>query len=292
MPREPVAPLEPGQIVCEVTMTETTVADLGERLPHGEPLTLREIPFAFRPPTMGPKKELGSLAQNKTLKNYPARLVATYLGTALEKLDDQAMRELKPEARGAKVGALTLGDVLYLLMRWQYLTNPKGLILGESRCGTCNYNFDAIKVDLGSLPVTVPTVPEPGKAPTARVGLHRGFMFAGALVKTVEVTAPTWHDVWWEIAAANWSNIDLLAANTIRAAICGVDTSPVPRVTDEAIDGIWPEDKELLDEAIEKVSATPDMEIEVTCPRETCGVANALVIDWMSPDFLTGRARA
>ena len=51
-------------------------------------------------------------------------------------------------------------------------------------------------------------------------------------------------------------------------------------------DCLWPEDCRLIDEALSKITPTPELRVEVTCPD--CGADSLIGMDWSHPDFFGG----
>jgi len=305
-----LVPLNEGDDpIANIELVPTTLGELGNTLPHGflkddgSPTT-----FEFNPPNMGTRKKLGALNLRKDLKKSQGKHTAYWLATALRELDGQKMSDLKLDAAALKVARLSAGDVLYLTMAYQYQTTPDGLQLDANGCGVCGQAFDSITVDLADLdvlrlprpgdvypedhdlagePMPVPTTADP---PRVRTRLRRGFEWpTGNQVHTVLVQPPTWSGTFWQVASTQMGNNMLLRAFTMKAAICGIEGSPAPKVTMEAIDQLWPFDVDAIDDAAEMVTPTPILAISVACPNPQCEAENHTMLDALDPVF-SGRS--
>jgi hypothetical protein len=273
----------PGEIVTETTLTPTTLGELGGTLPQ-----TRQA-FRFHPPTMGTMKRLGALDADGKLRKHPGRYLAYFLGGALAELGGKDCGAPGATDTGATlVLALPVGDVFALMLAWKRTTTPKGADLGAGECGKCGAPFGSMVLDLGEIQVL--ELPEGAEAPAARVGLYSGFPFpAGQVVRTVLVKPPTWGESFAALPASGWSNPAALTMATIQAAIAAVDTTKAPRVPTEALDELTQEDAELINEALERISPTPDLVMEVDCPA--CQHTNQHRIDWKDVGFFGGSGR-
>lgn len=280
---------------AEPYLVKRTLAELGDVLPHGR---LEDMPnrtaFRFQPPTLGVRRRQGQVKANAKLQRNPARLLAAYLGAALHTLGGDDCRAWTDDQAIAKLGKLPVGDVLYLAMRWQALCFPDGAPLGDRQCGACGAEFGTVKVDLGTLEIDC--LPDNARelAPVARVALREGFEVGAAErarpVRQVLVRPPAFGDVFYGLAAESMRNDELVGERLLRAAICGSDALGADRGLPEgALDGLWPQDQRLLGQALELITPTPDLEIEITCPVERCRARNSEVLDWTAVGFSSGR---
>ncbi len=273
-------PCQPGEIITDTILEPTTLAELGDVLPHSR------IAFRFHPPTMGTMKRLGALDGDQKLAKTPGRFMAYFLGAALAQLGE---KDCGPpgvaEAGAAAVLALPVGDVFFLLMAWKRSTTPKGADLGAADCGKCGASFGHMMLDLGE--ISVLALPAAAPLPAARVGLWEGFAYPpGQTVKTVLLRPPTWGECFGSLPVAAWKNPAVLSLATIQAAVVAVDTSKVPRVPAEALEEMYQSDAELISEALERISATPDLSMEIDCP--SCGHVNTHRVDWKDVGFFGG----
>lgn len=274
-----------------IPLRPTSLADLLGNLPHG---TLQEggTPYTFRPPNLGTQKRLGAVAGNVELQKRPGRLAAYWLATALDSLAGEPMSG-KADADALRVARLPIGDLLTLMFAWQREAHPEGLALPGSSCGTCGADFGTVRVNLDTLQVNA--LPEGvglERRPTALVGLHRGFPFPkDRIVRSVVVRPPAWIDTLWDVGRDGWNNPALIRARMFRAAIAAVDTIPAPSVPEAALDELWPQDADLLDDAIGQVSPGPDLEVFVDCPSPGCGERNRTILDWRTPGFFSSSSR-
>ena len=295
-----ITPLPPGEHHASVHLVRTTLGELAGELPHGllkpdgAPTT-----YAFNPPTVGTRKRLGALKGRKDLDQKPGMHTAYWLATALSHLDGVPMASLKIDEAALRVAQLTIGDILYLLFAWQHWSRPDGLPLTATGCGVCGHPFDQITVDLGTLEVM--RLPRAGdqdeegaelppasleNPPLCRVGLHKGMPHGDKHVQTVMLAPPKWVDTIYKVGKGQMHNNQLLRAVTLQAQI--VAASGIERMTRlpmEAIDELWPVDVEAIDRAAELVTPTPNLEVEVACPSETCDAINRTVLDWQEPVF-------
>lgn len=291
--RQPIPELPPGRIETPegIALEITTLNDLAGTLPGtGQS-------YRFKPPTVGTRKQLGMVQANQELAKYPARLAAHYLATALLDLGGQDLSAMKPDAAALAVAALPVGDVVALSLLWKGAGHPRGVNIGESRCGACNADFAEILVKLGELEAkAAPVDAGAGGARrledlVASVGLFQGFPYpTGKVARTVLVRPPRWIDTWWNLGRAGWNNPELIKAGLLRASIVAVDTGPVAILPETAIDGIWPEDQELIDHALDGITPGPVTTVSVTCPA--CKADNEAAIDWMAVGFTGGPSRA
>ena len=283
----------------------TTLGELDGELPHGflkpdgTPTT-----YAFNPPTVGTRKRLGALKARKDLAAKPGMHTAYWLATALSHLDGQAMASTKLDAAALRVAQLTIGDVMHLLFAWQHWSRPDGLPLKATGCGVCGQPFDQITVDLGTLEVV--RLPRDGDVypegheregepmesasadnpPLCRVGLHRGMPCRDEHVQTVMVAPAKWIDTIYKVGQGQLHNGQLLRAITLQAQIvAAAGVERMSRLPMEAIDELWPIDVEAIDAGAEEITPTPNLEVEVACPSETCSAVNRTVLDWQNPDF-------
>lgn len=272
-----------GEIVTETTLQPTTLAELGAVLPH-----TRQA-FRFHPPTMGTMKRLGALDADGKLQKHPGRFLAYFLGGALSELGGKDCGAPGvAEAGATAVLALPVGDVFALMLAWKRTTTPKGADLGSGECGKCGAPFGSMVLDLGE--VQVLALPEGAEPPAARIGLYEGFAFpAGQVVRTILVKPPTWGESFAALPAAAWRNPAALSMATIQAAITAVDTCRAPRIPMEALDELYQADAELISEALERISPTPDLVLELDCPA--CGFTNQHRIDWKDVGFFGGSGR-
>lgn len=288
--RPQVLTLAPGQseIPEGLELEITTLDDLGGTLPGSGKA------YRFRPPTVGTRKQLGMVQANGELKKYPARLVAHYLATALLELGGEDLAAMKPDAAALAVAALPVGDVIALSLAWKGAGKPRGVNIGEGRCGACNADFAEILVKLGELEAkAAPAAPGGARRLedlVASVGLFQGFPYpAGKVARTVLVRPPRWIDTWWSLGRSGWENAELIRAALLRASIVAVDSGPMATLPESAIDGIWPDDQELIDQVLDRITPGPVTSVAVTCP--SCSAENSAGIDWMAVGFTGGPSR-
>ena len=277
---------EPGEIVTDLELETTTLAELDGVLPSSR------LAYAFHRPDMGTMRRLGQLQADKGLTRRPGQMVAYHLAAALSELGGETMGPVARDSKGAaRVSALPVGDVLTLLVAWTHRQHTrKGVALGGAGCGACGAEWESIRVQLGELEVSA--VPE-GYAgtPTARVGLWEGFTVHGKDVLAVLVQPPTWGESLGGLSAEGWKNPTAIRAATIQGAIRACDAFPrLGRLGVEALDTLMPDDLELLDQALERITASVSLELSITCPA--CGAENATALDWKNLGFSGGPARA
>lgn len=286
----PIPSLEPGEIDTRVELNQTTMGALGDVLPLGLFIDDgRHRDLTWHPPTMGTRKRLGGLRGRKDLEGSPGRFVSYWLATALKSIGGLELASMKVERAALLTGQLCVSDVIYAVLRWQVAARPDGLPLRGRGCGVCGASWDQVNVDLASLEVTeLPGVDQDGEAygpdhlPVARVGLLRGLPFQEGTIQTLLLKPPSWVDSMGKLVDRQLSNQALRAALTIRGSICGTDAGP--RTLPLAVlDELWPEDERLIDQALEKIVPTPNLEIAVPCPE--CGAENADILDWQDPGF-------
>lgn len=285
-----IAPLEPGKIEASHALVETTMAELGDRFPCGCRAHGPLAGFGFKPPTLGTLKAIGELKsrQAKDL-NTPGKFGAASLVRALEAFDAKATSEGAEGAHVARLATYTVGDVLYLGFAWQAAREPDGIELRDQGCARCGEAFASIRLDVRTLKVRArPETVTEGEPLSARVGLRRGFtMPGGEKVSTVLVRPPSWSDTFWGLDEKGWQNEALVSAWTYKAAIAGTDADHGPGIrpviTMREIDQLWPEDGRLIDEALAKITPTPDLRVDVSCPE--CGADNLIGMAWQSADF-------
>lgn len=287
-----VQPLAPGEIVPSHELVPSTMRELGNRFPCGSRHHGPLAPFEFRPPNLGTLKAIGELkARGKKDLNTPGKLGCASLVRALTAFDG---RDTSQGSEGSHVAALsqfTVGDVLYLGFAWQAEREPEGIEIRDQACGRCGGAFPSIRLDVRTLKVTTrPETVTDAEPLTVRVGLRRGFKLPdGQKVTTLLLRPPSWSETFWALDETGWNNAALLQAWTFKAAICGTDASHDgirPSITFREIDQLWPEDCRLIDEALSKITPTPELRVEVTCPD--CGADSLIGMDWSHPDFFGG----
>lgn len=279
--------------VPNVTLKPVEGTTWGDRLPQGifdaEVGHIRD--FEFNPPIMRIRKKMGALKSRKGLTKHPGRYVAYFLAEALASLGPWDMNKLKVDEAALRVARMSLGDVIYLLMRWHELGHPEGLPLPAFSCGACGTSFAKVSADLSSLGLVVlpdndcdgnPFTYE--NQPRVRLGLRKGIPSPKGHASTVLLKPPTWMDSFWSLDANNWRNDELRSCLVMKGAICGTDSDDLAVVPLSAIDEVWPDDQQRIDSALALVVATPDLGVELPCPE--CAYTNRLHIDWSSPDFL------
>ena len=308
----PFSPLPPGAIVSPTTphtadgqpdleadpvpyLVKRTLAELGDVLPHGR---LEDYPgrtaFRFMPPVLGVRRRQGQVKANTKLQRSPARMLAAYLGAALDTLGTDSCRAWTDDQAIERLGKLPVGDVLYLSMRWQALCYPDGAPLGDRQCGACGAPFGNVKVDLGTLEIDC--LPDEARElrPVARVCLLHGFELGSPdkrrAVAQVLVRPPSFGDVFYGLAPESMRNDELVGERLLRGAILGSDAlGPDRGLPDGALDDLWPQDQRLIGRALELITPSPDLEIEIACPVDRCRATNSEVIDWTAVGFSSGR---
>lgn len=274
----------PGQIVAGVTLARTTLAELGQVLPASR------LPYRFHRPNMGTLKRLGQIGADQGLKKKPGFYVAAYLAACLAELGGEDFGPVERDDRRAqRVAQLPAGDVLTLLVAWQHAQHERqGVAFGGAGCGACGATWANVRANLGALEVQA--VPEDHKGPaSARVGLYEGFRVHGKDARAVLLQAPTWGESFGALSREGWANPTAIRAATIQGAIRGVDVMPrLGRLGIEAVDELMPDDLALLDEALGRITASVNLEIEIECPE--CGAANQTAMDWKNLGFLNGPA--
>lgn len=276
-----VEPLAPGERRAKTNLQTVSLAELGDRLPFGGPEG-REL--TLRPPVFGVRKKQGAVKGRKDLQRHPGRLTIAWLLPAIASLQGQPVEAEKEPENALRLSRLSFGDVLYVMMRWQVLSYPEGWPIGDATCGLCGGELRGIRVDLNEIPITA--LPEDGvEAPTIEVGLRRGFAVGSrGTVKALRLRPPSWTAV-YNLGTEGWANGEVMRSKLLADAICGTDIEGLERVPEEALDNLWPEDLTILDEALETITPTPDMEIEVDCPH--CQGKNSTKIDWKDPGFFS-----
>lgn len=281
----PIEPAEPGAIHLAHDLVTTHLGDLGDKLCHG--LLTESGPrlgYRFHPPTMGTRKRLGALRTNRQLMQRPGVFGAHWLAVALAELGDEPLPEDRGKAAMA-VAALTAGDFMLLLFAWQRMTQPGGLPVAASGCGTCGAEFDRVLADLAGMEITaLPPTATTADPPLARVGLRRGFLHRGKLARTVQLRPPTWLGTYYRLGRSQFGNPEIVHAAMLRDSILRSDVAD-GRPSVEELDELWPEDVSLLDDAMGKITPTPDLQIRIDCP--VCEAPNQAVLDWTQA-FATG----
>ena len=276
---------DPGQIVTTTELLTTSLGELGQILPCSRKA------YSFHRPNMGTMKRLGQLQADRKLQARPGQFVALYLAAALSELGGEDMGPVKRSPKLAeKIQALPAGDVLTLLIAWTHRQHSrKGVELGGGGCGACGALWESLRVNLADL--TVHHLGEDADPPMARVGLWEGFPVHGKEVQTVILQAPTWGGSLGRLAEKAWGNPTAIRASTLQGSIAACDAFPrLGRLGSESLDELMPDDLELLDEALGKITPTIDLSLEVECPA--CGVENVTALDWKSLGFSGGPARA
>lgn len=283
-------PPDRGTYRVSYALARRTLGDLGDALPHGladggEALRT----FGLRRPTMGLQKQVGALRQDATLAKRPGALLVRFLARVLSHLGGRDLGSLDDARAAELVGRLTVGDVLFLGFAWQRARHPRGLPLGDVDCGSCGRALGDVRVDLDSLEVTVVDSDRDllRGAPRAVVRLWEPIPLpSGKLVDLVEVRSPAWGAAFGRLAADSFGrNRALMQARTFAASIAGARAGEDDLVglPESALDELMPDDVKLLDEAIEAVTPSLDLGIEVACPH--CGASNRTTLDWQSEAF-------
>jgi len=281
---EPSTLTAPGEIVTAVELVTMTLDELGDRLPASGKL------YKFHPPNMGTMRRLGQLQADKALQRRPGHFVTVYLAAALAELDGDDMGPVERDPkRSHKVGSLPAGDVLTLLVAWTNCQHRKGIKLGGAGCGACGSTWDTIRVKLGELEVMTLAKGQVAEAAVARVGLWDGFKLHGRDVQTVILAAPTWGETMGSLSREGWANPVAIRASTIQGALRSCDAFPaLGRIGIEALDELMPEDLELMDEALGRITPSVSLELSVVCPD--CGATNEAGLDWKNLGFSNGPA--
>lgn len=294
--------LEPGAVeASHDKITRTTMEARGARLLHGvKPGDA--TPFSFRPPNLKTLRDLGKLKDRRDLAVRPGRFAAYYIAKALASFGEPGAAfgaELKPwgdlndDGKAQVVGALPFGDVLFLLFYWKAHSSPKGYNLGPYGCVSCGLRTDALTVDLFELEAFAIEGISVEDPPRARVGLRHPIPVGEkATATTVMLRPPSWLGVLGELTGEQIFREEDLAFHTFKGAICGSDASDLSRLPDDSIDSLWPDDLELLQEALDKVIPAPDMKMRITCPGETCDQQHTRSLTWATPGFFPDSARA
>jgi hypothetical protein len=281
---EPLSP--PGTVEIAHDLERISAADLGSYLPCGFPKDDgARTSFAFLPPTMGQRKRLQEVVGRKEIKRWPGRVTAYWLARALEHLDGKPMAEYgTQDAQALAVARLSAGDVLHLMFAWQRLAHPKGFPVSIDACPRCGEAWGRVLVDLSTLDVHVRPVAATRADPlVARLALPDGLPGPGGRVSTVLLRCPTWLDTFWTLTETQWSNSETIRCTMFKGAIIGTDAA-VPMLTDAMLDELMPEDCNALDEALDRISPTPDLQIDVSCPR--CEESTSVGLNWRQADFL------
>lgn len=278
-------PTDPGQIVTDLVLERTTLLELGDVLPSSRQ------PYRFHRPNMGVLRRLGQLQADAKLKRRPGQFVCNYLAAALAELNgvDFGKGGERTAAQAQAVAELPAGDVLTLLVAWTHAQHArKGVQLGGAGCGACGAPWESVRVQLGELEVLA--VPEDYKGPpVARVGLWEGFQLHGREVRAVLVQAPTWGETLGGLSVEGWANPVAIRAATVQGAIRAADSFPkLGRLGSEALDELMPEDLELLDDALGRITASVSLALVVPCPA--CGAENQTALDWKNLGFSGGPA--
>jgi len=234
-------------------------------------------------------RRLGQLHADKGLARRPGHFVTVYLAAALAQLGDEDMGGVERDAKRAElVGRLPAGDVLTLLVAWTHAQHArKGINFGAGGCGACGADWPTIRVDLGELEVLA--LPEGTVAPVARVGLWTGFTLHGKDVRAVLVAPPTWGESLGGISREGWENPTAMRAATLQGAIRACDAFPkLGRLGIEALDELMPEDVEIIDQALGRITASVSLEVTITCPK--CQADNVAALDWKNLGFSGGPA--
>ena len=302
-PQPEMLPAEPDAIHLSHTLVRDTLGAMAGTLPHGFLKPDGGLTFySFKRPDMHLRTRLGSLKERKDLQQYPGKHTAYWLALALADLDGEAL-PLKPEQAALKVAQLTVGDILFLLFAWQHQSSRKGLQMSASGCGVCGASFDSIRVDLGTMevlraPRAGDTYPEgheragkpcdlvtPDTPLRARVGLYDPMPWDDAAIQTLLLGPARWIDTFYKLGAGQLRNNDVLKAAIIRAQIVQMLGCPLPRPTSDMVGRLLPDDVNLIDEAAGQITPSPDLQVEIACPNETCSATNTTVLDWQSPAF-------
>jgi len=275
----------PGEIVTDLVLERVSLDELGGVLPASRKA------YTFHRPNMGTMKRLGQLQADPELKRRPGLWVTFYLAAALQELDGQDMGPPVRDPKGANlVGQLPAGDVLTLLVAWTHAQHARqGVELGGAGCGACGASWASVRVNLGELEVLAVPAGYPGR-PVARVGLWEGFALHGKEARALLVEPPTWAESLGALSKEAWENPAAMRAATVQGAIKAADVMPrLGRLGAEALDELMPDDLDLIDQALGRITASVVLELVVPCPE--CTAENVTVLPWKNLGFSGGPAR-
>ncbi len=277
--------VQPGEILVGCKLVTITMGELGDRLPQG--IDGLETTFTLKRPNNKVRRALGAITGQIDLKKHPGRMICHWLAEAVATLNGEALTG-SAEKKALQIARLPAGDVLYLIFAWKRNASRRGLRIGGAACGACDKEWGDVRVKLDTLEVTRL---EAGADSTAVIGLYDPWPWdSDKEVNSVLIRPPIWLDCYWNLSASGWRNAQLVTSQIFRASIKGVDCGELPGfIPDASLDEMLPDDEELLDDALEKITPTLDMTIEVKCPD--CGKTNQTALDWMDQGFLRGSAR-
>lgn len=293
-------PLDPGSDpVASLTLVETTVGELGDTFPGGV-LNDKGTPTSYQllPPTIGTRRRLGELRGRKDLKGKPGQFLAEWGATACASLDDADLSVAKKGAGALSVSKLQVGDVIHLLLmaRMQSTADEGRIDLPGRSCARCGHDLAGAGAAIGELSCKRwPRGSEPGAVTRGtpalvRCSLRYGIeVLPGKVARTVMLRPGTWGEIMWPLPEEAFGNPVAIAINAIRAGICGceIDGAPINdggRLTIDQVEAMRETDLDRIDAALQLVSPTPDLEIEIDCPK--CGHATTIDLDWRDPGFL------
>lgn len=281
-------PLTPGSFRASLSLPETTLAELGDLLPHGlvDGATLHRT-FRLRRPTMGLQKQVGALRSDAAAARRPGTMFLRFLALVVESIGSVDVGALKAGPAEELLGRLTVGDTLYLGFAWQRARSPRGMPLGAIDCGGCGQSLSAVRVDVGTLATThLPVDLAAADLPRAEVALWEPLpRSAGAPVDSVTVRSPAWGLAFGRLGVEGFRNGAAMQSRTFAAAIVGARAGgqELAGVSEAQLDELLPDDVRLLDDAIASVTPTLDLTVEVACPH--CGAVNRDKLDWQTEGF-------
>lgn len=279
----PIDPLPPGEVQTDAALVQTTLGARGPMLPLGLPGLLGVTGFSLRPATVGLAKRLGALRERKDLKAKAGQLIAHLVGASLYSLGGQVFDQT-PEGTAAAalaVSKLSAADVMYICLSI-ILEGGDPLHIDGGACHACATALGRIAVDVGTVETTT-LVGAHADLPRARVGLLRPLVTARGSATTVLLRPPTWGETFWDVPAADLGNGAAIQARLLLACVEATDSEAVPRILPGFLDDVPVRLAAQIVAALEKITPTPDMRVEVACPA--CGAENARALPWQTAVF-------
>lgn len=292
---EPLGPLQEGLL-----------RDLNGRLPHG---VLRgpgeRTPYTLHAPTLGVRRRIGDVEARKDLQDWPGRAVVYMLAQALHTLDGDVVSVHRRDGAtvyggdgkateadvALRIASLTCGDVLALLLAWKGRQHKSGLEFNAGECDNCPTSLQTVRVDVGGDVPTQHVRPEISTTnpPRARLGLLEPIVLEdGREVRTLELAPPTWLSTFWHVKGVDFRNPTRLQIAQVVGAVVGTDLDGLSRITAADVEqAMLPEDVEAVDAALDRITPTVRMEVEVACPR--CKHRNVRDLNWLELGFFGQR---
>jgi len=262
----------------EKIVTNTTAADLGNRLPLGflsDGVQYRD--FEFRPYKTKTERELDEVRRNKKLHASPIEWAATVLSMMLTRLGPHNVAEMKRDDVMMMVSSCFMADVLYMLIRLRMIALGSHVKLSVT-CARCEHEWK-YTIDLDTMDVKVAETPA---SMSYLHTLHDGIEISGKKYIELVVMPPRWLSLANTRSRRPSDNEVAVLMSSIRHAIPLNPGDPEMPVPESAIDEMTKRDFEVLKGSFEDESVGPQTVFECECPK--CSFRNKAPLDW-SWDF-------